>query len=57
MKNLALEIKTMTTKTQLKRDLAMMTVFAVVLGLLSVYCAFEILDLRDQLAAVSGGAL
>jgi hypothetical protein len=47
----------MTTKTQLKRDLIVMTTIAAVLGLLSVYCAFEILDLRDQLAAVSGGAL
>tara|TARA_R110000782_G_C14503996_1_gene378991 strand:+ start:188 stop:331 length:144 start_codon:yes stop_codon:yes gene_type:complete len=47
----------MTTKKQLKTDLFVMTAVAVFFAALSIWCAFEILNLRDQISAIVGGAL
>lgn len=47
----------MKTKKQLKADLLVFKSLAFFFAGLSLMCAFEILDLRDQISAIVGGAL
>lgn len=47
----------MKTKKQLKADLLVFKSLTLIFAGLSLMCAFEILDLRDQISAIVGGAL